>query len=511
MQGLTTATFEQEDLPHPSGCHERRRAAASACPEVAFKTGAPAPDSSAINRILLAGYARTRLLCGLVGIGATLLAGFLVSAWLPPASTVVWTAVALCAQTLLTVLCLCFRKPNGLSSRLWTSLFVFAEWLCGLSWAWLLVLLVPEQRVDPAVLQLGVMLAVISAGTTFAAALPAAATAATAPVALTMVVLFAARQAPLYLVLAFLAIATEILFLSLSQRLHRSLRNGVADRTERARLTGELTAARAAAAHSLRIADEANRVRSRFLATVNHELRTPLNAILGFSEVMKNEVLGPMQNGTYRDYAADIHASGSHLLALIDEVLDFSGIEAGRYEREEIPVDLAEIAASCEATVAARALERGQRLTVEAEPDLPKLRADPRGLRQILLHLLSNAVKFAPADGEITVRVGWTAGGGQYVSVSDNGPGIPAAELATVLSPFGRGDHPVRMATPGLGMGLPIAAAITALHGGRFELRSVLGEGTTALATFPRSRVLVPEPMAAAEREGNVLLWRSAS
>ncbi|WEK49199.1 MAG: HAMP domain-containing sensor histidine kinase [Candidatus Kaistia colombiensis] len=511
MQDATAATVEDEDLPARTSRLDRRRAAAAGCPEVASEAGHPSPAPSAPDRILLSGYARTRLFCTFATMAPILLSGLVVSAWLPAASIVVWTAVALCAHALLAVLCLCFRGPNPIETRLWASLFVFAELLCGLSWAGLLILLSPERGIDPAVPQLAVMLFVVAAGTTFAAALPAAATAATAPVALTMVALLAQRHAPLYLVLAFLAIGTEILFLSLSQRLHRSMRNGLSHRAEQARLAGQLAAARAASKQSLRIADEANLARSRFLASVNHELRTPLNAILGFSELMKNEVLGPMQNGTYRDYAGDIHASGSHLLSLIDEVLDFSGLEAGRYELDEAPVDLGEIVVACEMSVATRVRQRAQRLTIEIEPNLPKLRADPRGIRQIALNLLSNANKFAPAEGEIIVRVGWTAGGGQYVSVSDNGPGIPATEIPTILSPFGRGETSIRMAEPGIGIGLPIAVAITALHGGTFELSSTSGEGTTALACFPRSRVLVQDPATPAATEDNVLLWRSAS
>jgi len=511
MQGPTTATVDYRDITPPAGHPDRRRAVASGCPEVASVSSHPNLDASGSDRILLSGYARTRLVCSLATMAVILLSGLLVSAWMPAASIVVWTSVALCAHGLLAVLCLCFRAPNAVATRLWTGLFGLAELLGGLSWAWLLTLLSPDKGIDPVVLQLAVMLLVIAAGTTFAAALPAAATAATAPVTLAMVVLLAQRHEPLYLVLAVLAVAAEILFLSLSQRLHRSMRDSIADRAEQARLAGELATARAASKQSQRIADEANLARSRFLATVNHELRTPLNAILGFSEVMKDEVLGPMQNGTYREYAGDIHASGSHLLSLIDEVLDYSGLEAGRYELDEAPVDLGEVVAACEATIAARARQRSLNVALEVEPDLPKLRADRHGIRQIVLNLLSNAVKFAPTESTIIVRVGWTAGGGQYVSVSDTGPGIPAAEIPTILSPFGQGETPMRMAEPGIGMGLPIAMAITALHGGTFELSSTPGEGTTALACFPRSRVLVPDTATPTLTEGNVLLWRSAS
>lgn len=285
-----------------------------------------------------------------------------------------------------------------------------------------------------------------------------------------------------------------------------------AHQAEQARLAFELAAAQAASKHSLRIADEANLARTRFLATMNHELRTPLNAILGFSEVMKSEVLGPMHNETYREYAGDIHASGRHLLALINEILDLSGLESGRHALNEEAVDLAEILIACETLISPRARNRGLRITLAIEPDLPKLRADPAGIRQIAINLLSNAVKFTPTGGEILVRAGWTAGGGQYISIRDNGPGIAAGEIATVMSPFGQGESTIRMAEPGAGMGLPIVEAITRLHGGTFELRSSVGDGTEALACFPRSRVIETDAQSieAPQAEETEILWRAA-
>ncbi|MFC5515504.1 HAMP domain-containing sensor histidine kinase [Kaistia terrae] len=292
----------------------------------------------------------------------------------------------------------------------------------------------------------------------------------------------------------------------------RCIRSERVHQAEQARLAFELAAAQATSKHSLRIADEANLARTRFLATMNHELRTPLNAILGFSEVMMSEVLGPMHNPAYRDYAGDIHASGRHLLGLINEILDLSGLEAGRYALNEGAVDLAEVLIACEALVGPRARNRGLQILVEIEPALPKLRADPGGIRQIALNLLSNAVKFTPTGGEIFIRAGWTAGGGQYISIRDNGPGIAVAEIATVMSPFGQGESTIRMAEPGAGMGLPIVEAITRLHGGTFELRSSVGDGTEALACFPRSRVIETESPAIETplAEETEILWRAA-
>src|SRR5690606_17125570 len=176
--------------------------------------------------------------------------------------------------------------------------------------------------------------------------------------------------------------------------------------------------------------------KSRFLATMSHELRTPLNAILGFSEVMATEVLGPLENATYREYANDINGSGRHLLHLINEILDLSRIEAERYQLTEEPVSLESVVEECCHLMELRARNKDIRLIQQYEPTLPRLFADERSLRQITLNLLSNAIKFAPSGGEVLVRVGWTAGGGQYVAVKDNGPGIPDEEIPIVLSAF---------------------------------------------------------------------------
>jgi two-component system cell cycle sensor histidine kinase PleC len=205
-------------------------------------------------------------------------------------------------------------------------------------------------------------------------------------------------------------------------------------------------------------------------------------------------VLGPMQYRTYRDYARDIHDSGRHLLDLINEILDLSRVEAGRYQLNEEPVSLAELVEDCCHLTELKARNKGIRLLQQYEQSLPRLIADERALRQITLNLLSNAVKFTPSGGEVTVKVGWTAGGGQYLSVSDNGPGIPADEIPVVLAAFGQGSIAIKSAEQGTGLGLPIVQALVSMHGGEFELRSKLREGTEAIAVFPATRVMEDMP-----------------
>jgi two-component system, cell cycle sensor histidine kinase PleC len=274
-------------------------------------------------------------------------------------------------------------------------------------------------------------------------------------------------------------------------------------RTEKDALIAELETAKSMSDEARRRAEEANLAKSRFLASMSHELRTPLNAVLGFSEVMANEVLGPMGNQTYREYARDIHSSGQHLLELINEILDLSRVEAGRYQLNEEPLVLLNLVEDCCHMMELKARNKDIRIIQDFETTLPKLFADERAIRQITLNLLSNAVKFTPTGGEVRVRIGWTAGGGQYISVRDNGPGIPADEIPVVLSAFGQGSIAIKSAEQGTGLGLPIVQGLLALHGGEFQLTSKLREGTEAVAIFPPSRVMEPlPPVQAAQRGG---------
>jgi len=237
-------------------------------------------------------------------------------------------------------------------------------------------------------------------------------------------------------------------------------------------------------------AEAANISKSRFLAQMSHELRTPLNAILGFSEVMKTEVFGEHTVAAYKEYSGDIHTSGVHLLGLINEILDLSRIEAGRYELNEESVSLTGIAEDCHHLLKLRATSRGITMHEVYEPDLPRLWADERALRQIALNLLSNSIKFTPQGGEIWLKVGWTASGGQYMSVKDTGAGIPEEEIPIVLASFGQGSNSIKSAEQGAGLGLPIAKSLVDLHGGTFTLKSKLRIGTEVLVTFPPERVV---------------------
>ena len=283
-------------------------------------------------------------------------------------------------------------------------------------------------------------------------------------------------------------------FVYVNDRLFVSNRKILSFQSEKDDLIAELEVAKSMSDEARRRAEEANLAKSRFLASMSHELRTPLNAILGFSEVMATEVMGPLNNPIYKEYAGDIHRSGQHLLDLINEILDLSRIEAGKYELNEEAISLTEICDDCVGMVQLRARAKNIGIQPHMEASLPPVWADEKSIRQVVLNLLSNAVKFTPQGGEITIKVGWTASGGQYISIRDNGPGIPENEIPVVLSAFGQGSIAIKSAEQGTGLGLPIVQAILAKHDGQFHLKSKLREGTEAIAILPARRVLQSVP-----------------
>jgi two-component system cell cycle sensor histidine kinase PleC len=254
-------------------------------------------------------------------------------------------------------------------------------------------------------------------------------------------------------------------------------------------------------------AEAASTAKSRFLANVSHELRTPLNAIIGFSEMMTGNVLGPVGNRRYLDYARDIHASGTHLLRLVNEILDVTRLEAGTFELSEEPVDLS--ALSAEAVSLVRPSAERDRISIERAflPDLPAISADPLRIKQVLINLLSNAVKFTPEGGRIEISARRVDDGGLAVEISDTGIGIRAENIELVLKPFSRLEAREHTRRPrglkqdqGLtsaGLGLPLSRMIMEKHGGALVIESRIGKGTKVTLRFPPNRVL-DQPRAAA-------------
>jgi two-component system cell cycle sensor histidine kinase PleC len=424
------------------------------------------------------------------------------SLWIDPWVVLAWAAVVLGMHGAMLLLCRAYiEAPAPVSIHRWINRFVAAELFGGVAWAALFILL-PRTAGDIAgleVFQFATMLIVVSVVTSLASTMPPAATAGTVPVTLTLIAIYISRGGVLFYVLTVVTAAAQVFFVILASRLYSATLAMLEFRAEKDLLIVELETAKSISDESRRRAEESNLAKSRFLATMSHELRTPLNAILGFSEIMKGEVLGPVGNDAYKDYLTDIHASGQHLLNLINEILDLSRIEAGRYTLSEEPVNLRAVAEECVHLVQLRAKAKHITIVEKYAPELPRLWADDRAVRQITLNLLSNAIKFTQSGGEITVKVGWTQGGGQFLSIKDNGPGIPPEEIPIVLSAFGQGSIAIKSAERGAGLGLPIVQALMSTHDGTFELRSKLREGTEAIATFPQSRVMEALPPIDAE------------
>lgn len=237
-------------------------------------------------------------------------------------------------------------------------------------------------------------------------------------------------------------------------------------------------------------AETANRAKSAFLANMSHELRTPLNAIIGFTELIKNGTFGPIANPKYEEYLTDILFSAQHLLDIINDVLDMSKIEAGKVEVHDREVDVKDLYSSVERIMHDRVNHAQLELVINIQPDLPMILADRRWLRQMLMNLVSNSVKFSPPNSKIIMEAELTKDGGMRMSVLDFGQGIPEDKIETVLEPFGQaGDSKTNMGQ-GTGLGLPLAVAMAEMHGGKLELKSVLDKGTSVHITLPPERVL---------------------
>jgi protein-histidine pros-kinase len=234
---------------------------------------------------------------------------------------------------------------------------------------------------------------------------------------------------------------------------------------------------------------QASKAKSDFLTSMSHELRTPLNAIIGFSEMIRDAVMGPL-NARYREYGSDINESGRHLQNIINDILDISKIEGGRLELREEIVSIGETVETCRRIVEAMAKAADVTLSINVSGSLPHLRADQVRFQQILLNLMSNAVKFTPAGGRMSVSAS-IEGDGAVIAVEDTGIGMKEADIAIALEPFRQIDGPQSRRFVGTGLGLPLAKALVELHGGRLDIESVPGAGTTVRIRLPSARLMV--------------------
>jgi two-component system cell cycle sensor histidine kinase PleC len=439
---------------------------------------------------LLRGFARNRVSASLVILLLVGMVGSLSSIWVGAITAGIWTGAVLVIHAVFVMACRQFlADPQGEQNiRTWRRRCILLDLCFGLAWMSILVQPVGVNEAS-GTFMLFVMLLVVAISSMLASNLPLAVLASTMPVTVAAALDFMLKGTLRDLVLAGMAVTAQGYFSLMVYRLYSATLATLQAQAEKDALIGELEASKAISDEARRRAETANVAKSRFLAQMSHELRTPLNAILGFSEVMKTEIFGPHSASAYKDYSNDIHISGVHLLGLINEILDLSRIEAGRYELNETAISLAGVVAECSHLLGMRA--KARRLVVRElfEPNLPHLWADERAIRQICLNLLGNAIKFTPPGGDIWLKVGWTASSGQYMSVKDSGPGIPDDEIPIVLSSFGQGSNSIKSAEQGAGLGLPIAKSLVDLHGGTFTFRSKLRIGTEVLVTFPPERV----------------------
>ncbi|MCW6508794.1 sensor histidine kinase [Lichenifustis flavocetrariae] len=432
---------------------------------------------------------------------------FVLSCWLSWILVVPWLAGALTGLGCALLLVRRFEQadlPTIVIER-WRNRFVLSQFAQSTVWA-LFAGLFARSAIP--VVDVGIPLLLLSVSATVAllcASLPWAFYAGALPTscALLGLILYDFKANGTYE--AVIAIAAQVFCFIVARRLYTVELAVLAVKAERDTSIVELEQARLNSDEARRRAEEANLAKSRFLATMSHELRTPLNAILGFSEVMKGELFGPHSVPVYKEYSNDVHSSGQHLLMLINEILDLSRVEAGRYDLHEEPVSLGGIVEECRHLMTLRANKREIRLQEAVERNLPRIWADERAIRQVVLNLLSNAIKFTPQGGSVTIKVGWTVDRGQYVSIKDTGPGIPEAEIPIVMSSFGRGTLAQKNADEGSGLGLPIVKGLVEMHGGSFTLKSKVREGTEVIVVLPPERVIdaMPQMDAGAQSGGS--------
>ncbi len=512
-------------MPSEKPLAKRRRLAAQRVRDARDRLTSTTGTRVAFDYELLRQFAENRVSASLVVLLLVCTVGFLSSLWTGAMMAGAWTAAILLIHVIIVVKCRQFlAEPSTTRDlRRWRLRFIILDLFYGLAWMYNLIHPVGRDE-GSSTFMLFVMLLVISVSSMLASSLPIAVFSATVPVTFAVALNFALQGDLHNYILAIMAVAAQFYFALLAHRLYSAGLATLVARAEKDALIGELEQAKSISDEARRRAEGANIAKSQFLAQMSHELRTPLNAILGFSEVMKTEVFGPHQVPAYKEYSGDIHSSGQHLLNLINEILDLSRIEAGRYELNEEPVSLIVVVEDCHHLLKLRAQNRGITIHEVFEDNLPRLWADERALRQVCLNLLSNAIKFTPSGGEIWLKVGWTAAGGQYMSVKDTGPGIPEEEIPVVLSSFGQGSNAIKSAEQGTGLGLPIAKNLVNMHGGTFTLKSKVRIGTELIATFPPERVMAalpplsetappiapqqPEELAAAPRKTRRSLFR---
>lgn len=480
----------------------RRRLITRALPSDSRAANDPRTPLFHFEQEMVDQFVKNRLSSSIVLPVLVIIMGIAVGFVIDPMIAIAWGSLTLLSQSFVIKSCRKFLQEESGRTTLstWRRRFVVRDTLYGLSWGIFPLLfpsdVSPELIAGLDIVRFATVIVVLSVGALLSSPIPAAAVGGTMPIALAMAMVHMINPTFFDVLIALCTMGAEIFFLYLTRHLYDQHAMNLAFRAEKDAIFAELEQAKAVSDEARRRAEASNMAKSQFLATMSHELRTPLNAILGFSEVMCDEMLGPIENGTYKEYLGDIHDSGVHLLKLINEILDLSRIEAGKRELSERLSSLVAIAGESRGLLDLKARQRKIAIAEVYDETMPRIVVDPQAIRQVVLNLLSNALKFTPPGGEIIIKVGRTQSGGQYISVRDNGPGIAKEEIPIVLSAFGQGSVSIKNAEQGTGLGIPIVQALIHLHGGNFTLRSQVGLGTEAIATLPAKRVVsaVTEP-----------------
>ncbi len=419
--------------------------------------------------------------------------------WTPWQQSLTWFAAALGCQLIQYSLCRFYLRARPSKSKFheWLGIMTASEFLTAACWSTPLFFLWDRASDLQHVYIVASLMVMIAARVMISANFMPIIIAGTGLMTFAVALRCLGETGYLYSGLGALAIGCQIFFVMLARKLQETARDMFIFRAQKEELVSKLIverdraeAAKADAEREKQRAEEASKAKSQFLATMSHELRTPLNAILGFSEIISREMFGRHEVSAYKTYADDIHNSGSYLLSLVNDILDLTRIEAGRRDMRDEPLIIADSLEDVRNFVAFKLKEKSQTLTFDVPATLPKVMADRRAVRQIWINLLSNAAKFSPKGGEITVRALYRETGEVAVSFIDNGPGMPEEEIETAMQAFTRGSLAVKKAVDGAGLGLPIVKGLITMHGGSLELRSKPGHGTEATIVFPLSRVL---------------------
>ena len=402
-----------------------------------------------------------------------------------PQKLSLWAAAIAITSLSRVVLYLQYRRATWSDADMakWGLYFVIGSAVSGALWGiGSIVLFVPDSLIDQifmAAVIVGMSAGALAANTAYLPAFFAFMVPALVPIGVIHIVI----GDPDHLAIGGLILFFGAMISWIARNFHSSLRAALSLQVERGGLLNELRTARDSA-------ETASRAKSAFLANISHELRTPLNAINGFSQIMKDQMFGPLGNARYIQYAGLIHESGRHLLQLIEDILDLSKIESGSVELQESTFGAAAAVEVSVGLLIERARRDGVQLYTRIAPDLPDLHADERRFRQIALNLVANAVKFTPEGGTVVVSAGQDGDGAFVLTVGDTGVGIAAEDMARIMAPFVQGGESGDRNLEGAGLGLPLVKLLVDLHDGELAIESTPGAGTTVTVRLPAARTV---------------------